>query len=197
VNNLTLLLGPSGIGKTSVIKKLMRSVPSIRCVVLDNIVHKHARENGLIDKKDNLNALIKALDHDRSRLFEYGLLALEEYQHQFTDKAIVVDVGTGFLDAKESMAWVIDKPSIAITACSAIAYERFHHARKLDISYEQYMTTQFSSARNAIYNSAAIVIKSDQLDEQESATRFAFSLIAMLDNKFQAVAMNEWLTANA
>lgn len=196
MSNLILLLGPSGIGKTSVIKKLMANVPSIRSVVLDNIVHKHARENGLINKKDNLNALIKALENDRSRLFEYGLLALEQYHNELNDKPLVVDVGTGFLDAKESMQWVIEKPSISLVATPPVAFERFHHARKLDISYEQYMTTQFSKIRNAIYNSAAIVIKSDQLDEQETAKRFAFALISMLDNKFQAPAMTEWLKAN-
>lgn len=193
MNNIILLLGPSGIGKTTVIKQFIKQVKSVRSVVLDNIAHQFARDDSLIGKKDDLNALIKVLDNDRERFLNYGLMALELHCGKSESDYWIVDVGTGFLDSKESMQWITEYPSICLISEPPIVFERFIKARQLDVSYEQYMTTQFSKARVAIYNKAAIVIKTDGLDEVETAQRFGCSVLGMLPNKLASKALIEWL----
>ena len=193
MNAPILLLGPSGIGKTTVMKYAAKMVRQVHFVVLDNIVHKKARESGLIDKKENLNALINALDKDRDRLFEYGMQALEEFMSAHQGKPVVVDVGTGFLDGSHSLEWVVSKPSLAITAEAAVAYDRFRKARKLDISYEQYSTTQYSKKRLACYNSAALVLKSDLLGKDTLCERFLFSLLSLLDKHDRDISISEYI----
>ena len=193
MSNIILLLGPSGIGKTTVVKQFIKRVKSVKSLVLDNITHQYAREAGLIGKRDDLNALIKALDNDRQRFLNYGLMALELHCSQFESQSWIVDVGTGFLDSEDSMAWVLAHPSICMTSEPAIAFERFRKARQLDVTYEQYMTTQFSKPRVAIYNKAAIVIKTDGLDEVETAQRFGCTVLGMLPNGLASKALKEWL----
>ena len=191
-----LLLGPSAIGKTTVIKYSMKMIKHINFVVLDNIVHKKAREAGLIDKKENLNALINALDRDRNRFFEYGMLALDEFMASHQGRPVVVDVGTGFLDGSLSLEWVVSKPSLAITAEPAAAYDRFRKARKLDISYEQYTTTQYSKRRLECYNSAALVLKSDSLKQDDLCERFLLSLFSLLDKNDRNITLAEYVKRN-
>ena len=191
-----LLLGPSAIGKTTVIKYSMKMIKRISFVVLDNIVHKKAREAGLIDKRENLNALINALDRDRDRFFEYGMQALDEFMQAHQEQPVVVDIGTGFLDGSQSLDWVVSKPSLAITAEAPAAYDRFRKARKLDISYEQYSTTQFSRKRLACYNSAALVLKSDDLSQEELCERFLFSLLALVSQPDRDISISEYVKKN-
>ena len=191
-----LLLGPSAIGKTTAIKYAMKMIEHVNFVVLDNITHKKAREAGLIDKKENLNALINALDRDRDRFFEYGMQALDEFMMAHQEQPVVVDVGTGFLDGSQSLNWVVSKPSVAITAEAPVAYDRFRKARNLDISYEQYSTTQFSRKRLGCYNSAALVLKSDELSQDVLCERFLFSLLSLLDQSDRDISIREYLKKN-
>ena len=188
-----LLLGPSGIGKTTVVKFAMTKVKSIRFLVLDNIAHRYAREQGLITHRQDLNALIKALDGCRNRLLEFGREALATEAEQYKGEPLMVDVGTGFLDSKHSLGWIAGKHAIAITADPAVAFDRFRKARKLDISFEQYATTQFSKARNTVYQQASVVIKSDQLTEQQLCQQFLFSTIGFLSETTVNQAMQEYL----
>lgn len=168
-------------------------VKHIRFAVLDNIVHKAARESGLIDKREDLNALIRALEHDRDRLFEYGLHALDEFMADHQGYPVVVDVGTGFLDGSGSLGWIASKPSLAITASPAVAFDRFRKARKLDLSYEQYTTTQFSKKRIDCYNCASLLIKSDQLSQQALSECFLFSLLSLLNETDRNIALGEYI----
>ena len=191
-----LLLGPSGIGKTTVSKYAMKNTKHVRFVVLDNIVHKSARESGLIDKKENLNALINALDRDRNRLFEYGMQSLNDYMEEHQDSPVVVDVGTGFLDGNQSLEWVVNKPSLSIVAEAPTAFDRFRRARKLDISYEQYSTTQYSKKRLACYNSASIVIRSDLLDQKTLCERTLYSLLALLGEEDRQASLKDLMACS-
>ncbi|WP_257292323.1 AAA family ATPase [Endozoicomonas sp. ONNA1] len=188
-----LLLGPSGIGKTTVSKYAMKAVKNAHFIVLDNIVHKQARDSGLIDKKEDLNALIKFFENDRDRFVNYGLNVLEEHMKASDNQPIIVDVGTGFLDAKHSLEWVSSCKSLSIMATPAVAYDRFRKARKLDISFEQYMTTQFSPKRIALYNSADVVIKSDKLSQEALSRQFLFSALAMMPDSDQASVLKNYI----
>ncbi|MCH1930196.1 AAA family ATPase [Shewanella sp. A25] len=195
MNQTILLLGPSGIGKTTVIKEMTKNIPSVVSVILDNITHRHARNIGLINPKADLNALIAALDHDRERFLSFGREALALHCESIEDKAIIVDVGTGFLDASNSTTWINEYPSICLTATPAEAFDRFRKARQLDITYEQYMTTQFSKNRLNTYQLASIVIKSDGLTPEVTAHRFACTVLGMLSPETAKIALSEWLNS--
>ena len=190
------LIGPSGIGKTTAIKYALSQTKHIKCIALDNIVHKQAREQGLIDKYEDLNALIKVLGGDRNKLFTFGQAALaQELQHN-NNQPVVIDVGTGFLDASHSLEWITGQQAIAITADIPCAFDRFRKARKLDISYEQYAATQFSKQRTTIYDHASVVIKSDHLTEQNLCRLFLMTLIGFLEPEHACIVLQEFINKN-
>ncbi|MFM5068544.1 hypothetical protein ACEUBL_05570 [Aeromonas veronii] len=188
-----LLLGPSGIGKTTVLKHFTKKVKSVNTLTMDNIAHRVAREMGLIGHKDDLNALISVLDGDRERLLNFGIEAVNYHTEKNQNIPIIIDVGTGFLDAIGSLNWVSSHPSISVMAESASAFDRFRKARQLDISYEQYVSTQFSKNRTAIYHQAGIVLKTEGLTEAETAHRFASCVLGLLPANIARVALQEWL----
>ncbi|ADN74653.1 hypothetical protein Fbal_0439 [Ferrimonas balearica DSM 9799] len=193
MNQTILLLGPSGIGKTTVVKALTQRTPSVASVTLDNITHRYARAQGLIGPKEDLNALIAALEHDRERFLSFGQEALAIHTESLVDKSVIVDVGTGFLDAPSSKTWIRGYCSICLSADSAAAFDRFRKARQLDITYEQYMTTQFSKCRSSTYQLADTVIKTDALSPDETAHRFACTVFGMLPKEQARIALAEWL----
>ncbi|MCF1432162.1 MAG: AAA family ATPase [Shewanella sp.] len=192
--SIILVLGPSGIGKTTVIKQLAQKVNVLQVLTLDNITHALAREMGLITHRDNLNALIAALENDRERLLNFGIDAINHYLMKNQGKTVIIDVGTGFLDAPSSLSWISSYPSIAVMAEPASAFDRFRKARQLDISYEQYVSTQFSKSRCDIYNKAGIVLKTEGLSEAETAHRFACCVMATLPANIAHQALQQWLS---
>jgi adenylate kinase len=188
-----LLLGPSGIGKTTVLKHFTKKVKSVHTLTMDNITHRTAREMGLINHRDDLNALITVLEGDRERLLNFGIEAVNNYVAKNHDRPLIIDVGTGFLDAPGSLSWVTSHLSISVMAESTSAFDRFRKARKLDISYEQYVSTQFSKNRTNIYNQAGIVLKTEGLTESETVHRFACCVLGTLPENIARAALQEWL----
>ncbi|MFB2865109.1 hypothetical protein [Aeromonas sp. MdU4] len=192
-NTKILLLGPSGIGKTTVLKHFTKKVKSVNTLTMDNIAHRVAREMGLIGHRDDLNALISVLDGDRERLLNFGIEAVNHHIKKTQGKPVIIDVGTGFLDAPGSLSWVVSHPSISVMAESASAFDRFRKARQLDISYEQYVSTQFSKNRTDIYHHAGIVLKTEGLTEAETVHRFACCVLGALPATIASAALKEWL----
>jgi len=189
-----LLLGPSGIGKTTVVKHLQNRVKDLHALSLDNITHKYARELGLISHRDDLNGLLTVLEQDRDRFFNFGLEALEQHVNVDDDKPILVDVGTGFLDSSNSLKWIHQHSSIALIANNVIAFDRFRKHRKVDVTYEQYMATQFHTSRIKAYNEAAVIIRTDLLDEVATVRRAALSVFGLCSDNVGSRLLEQWLS---
>jgi len=171
-----LLLGPSGIGKTTVMKQLQKRCNMLNALSLDNITHYHAHELGLISHRDDLNRLLEILEHDRERFFTFGLEALDQHLATLDDKPVLIDIGTGFLDAPASLRWIQQHLSIALMADNAVSFDRFRKHRHIDVTYEQYMTTQFCNPRVKAYNQATIIIRTDLMDEDTTVRQVALSI---------------------
>ncbi len=173
------------------IKALMKEFQSIEGVVLDNIAHKKAREEGLIEKNQNLTSLIKALNSDRSAFLAYGQQALSEYAEIKADKLIIVDVGTGFLDAPESKEWVSTYRSISFMARPRFCFKRFDRTRDVSLSYEDYILTQFSPTRRSIYNSSSLIMNVSALPKPEVLYRFSLAVVSLLPQTLGSKLLNE------
>lgn len=177
-----LLLGPSCVGKTTVVKEMQKKVKGIDFAVLDNIVHKSGCEDGLIKKGENLNALIKSFDRDWDRFLSYGIDVLNKYMGDKTLSPIIIDVGSGFLDSKNSIEWLKKNRSITILSNPKILHKRIVETRGLDISLEQYMATQFSRKRQEIYSCSEVVLNYEESVGVDVLTqRFLFSLLSVCE----------------
>lgn len=191
-----LLLGPSGIGKTTVMKHLQKWGGILNALSLDNITHQHARELGLISHKDDLNRLLEILEHDRDRFFTFGLEALNQHLAAFDDKPVLIDVGTGFLDAPASLRWIQQHSSIALMADNAISFDRFRKHRNIDVTYEQYMATQFCVTRLKAYNQATIIIRTDSMDEANTVRQVALSISGLCYEPVGRGLLTQYLVQN-
>ncbi|HBZ14630.1 MAG TPA: hypothetical protein DEO73_02560 [Pantoea sp.] len=193
IKNCILLLGPSGIGKTTIIRELQGRVKGLHSMALDNITHHHALELGMISQKDDLNVLINILEHNRSLFFEFGIEALKKNIPKNIDKPTLIDVGTGFLDAPESAGWIQQHPAVTLIASNSISFERFRKYRNLDISYDEYMTTQFRPSREKAYNQAGVIINTDKLDIESTVRQTALAVIGLCSEAVGQKLLTQWL----
>ncbi|MFM5047981.1 hypothetical protein ACEUBW_00740 [Aeromonas veronii] len=191
--NCILLLGPSGIGKTTVMKNIQKMGDILSAVSLDNITHYHARELGLISHRDDLNRLLEIFEHDRERFFTFGTEALDKHLTALDDKPVLIDIGTGFLDAPSSLRWIQQYLSIALMADGAMSFDRFRKYRNIDITYEQYMTTQFCVNRLKAYNQATIIIRTDLIDEATTVRQVFLSIAGLSDESVGRSLLSQWL----
>lgn len=174
---IILLVGPSGIGKTTSYRAVAEQLPQCVFDHLDGLASRRALRLGLIERESV--SLLRDHIGDDELFLGFGLEAVAEFELLNTGRHVVVDVGAGFLDAQCAVNLRQIHKVVALTATPEVAYRRFvrlRHAR----DQGEYCRTEFSEHRGRVYSSADLMIDSTLLTKEETASRLAMGLKKLL-----------------
>jgi shikimate kinase len=177
---IVLIVGPSGVGKTSTCQAAEAHFPGVIFQPLDGLAARWALQKGIIDR-ESVTLLNRTL-HDAEKFLSIGLLATGKLKGENPGKHLVIDVGAGFqvspVAAKLHRLFQI----IAITAEARVAFSRIQHNRNDQRSFEQYHRDEFSANRVAVYRSAHHTIESSKQSPAKTALQLIDILESLLGN---------------
>lgn len=159
-----LVVGPSGIGKSTITRRWHRAKGGGERVNLDSLVVQACVSRGLAHTE--LGSLYRALGPDK--FLDIGMEALFEVERP---APTVVDVGAGFQVAAKAATFAERYPTVCLIADPSTAYERCRQ-RGYKRSAEVYHRSEFSAARRQVYGAADISIDTTELTEDETLERF-------------------------
>lgn len=171
-----LVIGPSGVGKSTAIAFASRSLDECRFVQLDRITRDLGRERGLIGATEGINALRQRLRNDEAFL-RIGQHAVEQLDHQ-DGGLLVVDVGAGFLDASSVREWLRESTSVALLAPCEVVHGRIVRGRTDPRSLTEYAAQEYTEQRRSLYAQATYSVNAD-CPEDELGSRFVRLLVGV------------------
>ena len=95
-----VVIGPSGVGKSSALDYAARSLNECRFASLDRLTRDLGRERKLIGESEGINDLRQKLGDDEE-FMRLGSYAVERLEGECGGH-VVVDIGAGFLDASSA-----------------------------------------------------------------------------------------------
>ena len=163
--NLVFIVGPSGIGKTTILKYISADL-GYDAISLDDLVAKKAKEANIIDE-GNAYQVLKKLGS--KSLFLFGLRCLFGFLEKKGDEKILIDVGAAFQDntifSHISNFYYV----VCLTAEPNVAHKRYCEFRGGRRDFKTHCFIEFSSARVEVYNSSHFIIDSTRMNESQSA----------------------------
>jgi shikimate kinase len=150
-----LVIGPSGVGKSSALGLAAQSLDECRFVFLDDLARDVGRERGLIHGTEGVNELRQTLQDD-DMFLRLGSCAIERLE-----PLLVVDVGAGFLDAPSVAKWLREQSSVALLAPCEVVHRRIVRSRTDRRSLAEYATQEHSERRRALYALATYTVNAD------------------------------------
>jgi shikimate kinase len=154
-----LVIGPSGVGKSSALQFVARSVDECRFRCLDGLARDLGRERGLIGENEGVNALRQKL-RDDDEFLRLGRDAIERLE-PVDGGLLIVDVGAGFLDATSVSEWLRRQTSVALLAPCEVVHRRIVQSRADQRSLSEYADQEYSEQRRALYAQATYTINAD------------------------------------
>ena len=175
---IVLIVGPSGVGKTSTYQAAESHFPGVVFNHLDGLAARWALQKRIIDRESV--TLLNRTVNDADVFLSIGLLATGKLEGENPGKHLVIDVGAGFQVSLAAAKLHRVFQIIAITAEAKVAFSRIQHGRNDQRSFEQYHRDEFSANRVAVYRSAHHTIDSST----QSPTETALQLIDILKSLF-------------
>ena len=162
--NKFLLLGPSGVGKSSASKIIKLKNNSIIVYDLDEVIKEHEHVNSISNYFTEIG---------NEEFFNKSKDIIENYK---SDSTILFVIGAGSIDYSLGHKWYRDQNTISITGDPSIIFERgnrncFHS------SLEDYIRIEFSSERVELYNNAKYIIDVSNMSEQQVANEIMSVII--------------------
>ncbi len=176
---IILLLGPSGVGKTSSYKLIAADLPECECCHLDGLASRWGIAQGWLEKESV--GLLRSHISDDQLFLAFGLEAIGAFAVQNERRHCVIDVGAGFQDARSAEHLHKIHQTIALTGDPLAIYQRKVQNRGEDRSFDAYSTTEYSQHRNAVYNSCSQIIDTTNQEKQETADALKSTIQNMLD----------------
>lgn len=163
--DLVFLIGPSGIGKSTAVKKLDSRLTRWKGVSLDLLAAQAGIRLGLLDTP-NASMLLGRVGRDE--FFRIGFEALDDLvRNDEDDCSYLIDVGAGFQGIAAFSNIFRHFPVICLTANESAAYDRCRRSRPQDRDLEGYREMEFSDARKKVYGLASRTIDtSDQSPDE-------------------------------
>lgn len=177
---IVLIVGPSGVGKTTSYQIAQSQFPDVIFDHLDGLAARWAMHQGIIDRE--CVSLLNRTVNDAELFLSIGLLSIGKLEGESPGKHIVIDVGAGFQVARNAANLHRIFRIITITAEVEVAYRRVLQARSDSRTLDQYRQQEFAPSRVAVYRSAHHTIDSSRQSEAETAEKLIETLRAVFDN---------------
>jgi shikimate kinase len=166
MNNVALLIGPSGVGKSSVVKEIAL-YGTVAIYKLDDLVKEFSEEASISKYFERIGNKV---------FFEKSIQAIERVKKQFSGKQTLIDVGAGSIDWEGCTDIFTKYQIISLTGAKETLYHRIK-TRALENgitenrTLEQYTESEFMPHKKALYEKAAFNIDTTQLSISEIAKK--------------------------
>ena len=154
-----LLIGPSGVGKSTVLKKLSAD-SSLVIHDLDNLV------------KENVGTISLSkyfTDFGHQNFFNKSKDAIEK---TYSDKNILIAVGAGSIDFPGGHQWYNDQNTIVLTGDPDIIYKRSDR-HQFHPTCDGYKANEFSAVRQKLYNNSKFIVDVTHLTPEQVADKIS------------------------
>lgn len=139
---LILLVGPSGVGKTTEGRAVCERIPDCEFHDIDD----------LIGKSQNRQASQLLPEVGADRFAEISLDVVEAVSKDCADKIGLAAVGAGTLESRSTIEWLRNYVTVAITAPAEEVYRR--DRLRFQRTLKKFTKVEYSDYRMSIYNSA-------------------------------------------
>jgi shikimate kinase len=171
LNRTILIIGPAGIGKTSVGRCLESGSAEFAAVKLDQIAADYWSKQGAIPRRE-FELLVQCL-WPSLRLLAAGLDALRNHAAHHADRTLIVELGSVFQSIPSAVDLWRTFDVVALVAPPEAAYQRFVAHSDERISFDEYALREFSLDRRRVYDSAQHQIDTARKTMEESAEDLA------------------------
>jgi hypothetical protein len=172
---IILIVGPSGVGKTSAYQSIEGKFSNCVAQHLDGLASDWAVELGwLLDPNvDLLRNHINKGNNDDQLFLAFGLESIGMLASRHPEKHLIIDVGAGFQDARSAENLHRIHDVISITAEPSIAYSRICKRPNEKRSFKDYKAQEFSEHRIKVYKQAQYSIDTTSRSPQDTAVELA------------------------
>ena len=174
---IVLVVGPSGVGKSSTCALAARHFPQVVFCDLDGLAAKYGFEQGIIQEERASQLLGKI---GAARYLDVGVQAINRLATEHPNEHVVVDVGAGFQVAPKAIKLHLQFRIVAITASLRAAYQRIIQHRQDNRSIDCYKQVEFSLHRVAVYDSAQHKIDTSDATPEQTSVEFIQILDSLL-----------------
>jgi shikimate kinase len=145
MKNVSLLIGPSGVGKSSVIKEIA-IYKTVEIYKLDDLVKEFSEETSISKYFSRIG---------NKAFFEKSIQTIEGLEKEFSGKQVLIDVGAGSIDWEGCTEIFIKHQLISLTGDKEILYDRvktraLKNGSKESRTLEQYTESEFMPHKKAL-----------------------------------------------
>lgn len=163
---VVLLVGPSGVGKSSLGRFACEGLPNCEFYDLDDLIKKN-------NAGESASSVLKRLGADG--FFDQSRRAILQVEANCIDQVCVVAVGAGTLQSPQCREFLEKFPTISIWAPPEEVLCRNPLGRGREIT--EYKSTEYSTYRERIYKDSRFQFPVSGLDETTAKQKFAEFLI--------------------
>ncbi len=154
MNKLFLIIGPSGVGKTSAINNLIPSDKLLK-FTLDSIIK-------VDDKEPSISKYFSRIGN--KAFFERSIEAIEKLKSQNHNNTILIDVGAGSFDWPGCVETYLKYAIISLTGDREILYNLILNRQNEKRSLDQYIASEFMPHKAELYDKAQFKIDTSNID---------------------------------